>query len=26
MEQQGIDRILSFDHAFDDFPGVSRLH
>jgi uncharacterized protein len=26
MEQQGIDRILSFDHAFDDFPGISRLH
>lgn len=26
MEQQGIDKILSFDHAFDDFPGISRLH
>ena len=26
MEQKGIDRILSFDHAFDDFPGISRLH
>jgi hypothetical protein len=25
MEQQGIDRILSFDKGFDRFPGVTRL-
>jgi uncharacterized protein len=26
MEQQGIDRILSFDKGFDQFPGISRLY
>jgi uncharacterized protein len=25
MEQHGIDRILSFDSGFDQFPGVTRL-
>ena len=25
MEQQGIDRILSFDAGFDQFPGITRL-
>ena len=25
MEQNGIDRILSFDSGFDGFPGVVRL-
>jgi predicted nucleic acid-binding protein len=25
MEQQGIDRILSFDKGFYRFPGVTRL-
>lgn len=25
MEQQGIERILSFDAAFDGFPGITRL-
>lgn len=25
MEQQGIERILSFDSAFDSFPGITRL-
>lgn len=25
MEQQGIDRILSFDSGFDGFPGMTRL-
>ncbi len=26
MEQHGVDRILSFDAAFDAYPGVRRLH
>lgn len=26
MEFQGIDRILSFDAGFDQFPGIVRLH
>lgn len=25
MEQNGIDRILSFDSGFDGFPGIVRL-
>lgn len=25
MEQHGIERILSFDSAFDGFPGIARL-
>lgn len=25
MEQHGIERILSFDAAFDGFPGITRL-
>ena len=25
MEQQGVDRILSFDKGFDRYPGVTRL-
>ena len=25
MEQQGIERILSFDSGFDSFPGITRL-
>jgi predicted nucleic acid-binding protein len=25
MEQQGIERILSFDSGFDGFPGITRL-
>jgi predicted nucleic acid-binding protein len=25
MEQHGIDRILSFDSGFDQFPGIARL-
>ena len=25
MEQQGVDRVLSFDKGFDGFPGVTRL-
>ena len=25
MEQQGIDRILSFDRGFDGFPGIERM-
>jgi len=25
MEQHGIDRILSFDTGFDQFPGITRL-
>jgi len=25
MEQNGIDRILSFDSGFDQFPGITRL-
>ncbi len=25
MEQQGVDRILSFDSGFDGFPGIERL-
>jgi len=25
MEQQGIERILSFDAGFDGFPGITRL-
>jgi hypothetical protein len=25
MQHHGIDRILSFDHAFDGLPGVTRL-
>jgi predicted nucleic acid-binding protein len=25
MEQQGIDRIMTFDKGFDQFPGVTRL-
>ncbi len=25
MEQHGIDRILSFDSGFDEFPGITRL-
>jgi predicted nucleic acid-binding protein len=25
MEQQGIDRILTFDSGFDGFPGITRL-
>ena len=25
MEQHGIDRILSFDSGFDQFPGITRL-
>jgi predicted nucleic acid-binding protein len=25
MEQNGIDRILSFDSGFDGFPGITRL-
>lgn len=25
MEKHGIEEILSFDHGFDDFPGVVRL-
>jgi hypothetical protein len=25
MEQQRIERILSFDAGFDGFPGISRL-
>jgi predicted nucleic acid-binding protein len=25
MEQHGIERILSFDSGFDNFPGVTRL-
>ncbi len=25
MEQHGINRILSFDSGFDEFPGVTRL-
>ena len=25
MEQQGVERILSFDSGFDDFPGIARL-
>jgi hypothetical protein len=25
MERQGIDRILSFDRGFDEFPGIERL-
>jgi len=26
MEHHGIDTILSFDHGFDGYPGVNRLH
>src|SRR5580693_5331334 len=26
MENHGINRILSFDSGFDQFPGVTRLH
>ena len=26
MEQNGIERILSFDKGFDHFPGIARLH
>jgi uncharacterized protein len=26
MQQNGIQRILSFDTGFDSFPGVARLH
>lgn len=26
MEQQQVERILSFDAEFDGFPGISRLH
>src|SRR5215469_9824547 len=26
MEQQKVERILSFDAGFDDLPGISRLH
>lgn len=26
MERHGVDRILSFDGAFDAYPGVERLH
>ena len=25
MEQQGVERILSFDAGFDGFPGIARL-
>jgi predicted nucleic acid-binding protein len=25
MQAQGIDRILSFDRGFDDYPGITRL-
>jgi predicted nucleic acid-binding protein len=25
MQRQGVDRILSFDRAFDGFPGVERI-
>ncbi len=25
MEQQGVDRIMTFDKGFDQFPGVTRL-
>jgi uncharacterized protein len=25
MEQQGIDRVFSFDSGFDGFPGITRL-
>ena len=25
MEQHGVERILSFDSGFDDFPGITRL-
>ena len=25
MERQGVDRILSFDRGFDEFPGVDRI-
>jgi predicted nucleic acid-binding protein len=25
MQKQGVDRILSFDRGFDDFPGVERI-
>lgn len=25
MERQGVDRILSFDKGFDDFPGIERI-
>jgi hypothetical protein len=26
MERHGIERILSFDAGFDDWPGVTRIH
>jgi uncharacterized protein len=25
MEQRGVKRILSFDHGFDGFPGITRI-
>jgi predicted nucleic acid-binding protein len=25
MERQGVDRILSFDRGFDEFPGIERI-
>jgi predicted nucleic acid-binding protein len=25
MEKQGVDRILSFDRGFDEYPGIERL-
>jgi predicted nucleic acid-binding protein len=25
MERQGVERILSFDRGFDDFPGIERI-
>ena len=26
MEENGIERILSFDSGFDGFPGITRIH
>jgi predicted nucleic acid-binding protein len=26
MQQHGVERILSFDSGFDNFPGIKRLH
>jgi len=25
MRRRGVDRIMSFDRAFDDFPGITRI-
>jgi predicted nucleic acid-binding protein len=25
MERQGVERILSFDRGFDEFPGIERI-